>query len=72
MQEGRAIILILRSIKQRGLQESTDEAIGRLLLNTPKGEAREELATKLIQIIEDENNTEQDILNYIDTMEKQL
>ena len=69
MKDGRAIILILRSIKMRGLQESTDEKIANLLLNTEKGEERERLAENLIKIIEDERNTEADILSMLEKME---
>ena len=69
MKEGRAIILILRSIKKKGLQESTDERIAKLLLNTEKGEPREKLAEKLIKIIEDEKNTEADIIAILKQME---
>ena len=70
MKDGRAIILILRSIKKRGLQESTDERIFQLLLNTEKGEATEKLAEELIGIIEDEKNTEADIISILEKMEK--
>ena len=70
MKDGRAIILILRSIKKRGLQESTDERIFQLLLNTEKGEATEKLAEELIGIIEDEKNTEADIISMLEKMEK--
>ena len=70
MKEGRAVILILRSIKKRGLQESTDERIFQLLLNTEKGEATEKLAEELIGIIEDEKNTEADIISMLEKMEK--
>ena len=70
MKEGRAVILILRSIKKRGLQESTDERIFQLLLNTEKGEATEKLAEQLIGIIEDEKNTEADIISMLEKMEK--
>ena len=70
MKDGRAIILILRSIKKRGLQPSTDQKIGNLLLNTAKGEPREKLAEELIKIIEDERNTEADIISVLEKMEK--
>ena len=70
MKDGRAIILILRSIKKRGLQESTDERIFQLLLNTERGEATEKLAEELIGIIEDEKNTEADIISMLEKMEK--
>ena len=70
MKEGRAVILILRSIKKRGLQESTDERIFQLLLNTERGEATEKLAEELIGIIDDERNTEADIISMLEKMEK--
>ena len=70
MKEGRAVVLILRSIKRKGLQESTDERIFQLLLNTEKGEATEKLAEELIGIIEDEKNTEADIISMLEKMEK--
>ena len=70
MKEGRAVIFILRSIKQRGLQESTDERIFQILLNTERGEATEKRAEELIEIIEDPRNTEADILSLLEKMEK--
>ncbi len=75
MKEGRAIILILRSIKKRGLQESTDERIFQHLLNiarneAPGGQATEKRAEELIRIIEDERNTEADILTKLKELEK--
>ena len=71
MKEGRAVILISRSIKKKGLQESTEERILQHLLNTERGEATEKRAEELIGIIEDPANTEADILLALQRMEKQ-
>lgn len=76
MKEGRAVILILRSIKKRGLHESTDERIFQHLLNIARnepmeGQATEKRAEELIRIIEDERNTEADIITILEKMEKQ-
>ena len=76
MKEGRAVILILRSIKKRGLQESTDERIAQHLLKIarsepPEGQATEKRAEELIGIIEDERNTEADILAILDQLESE-
>ena len=68
MKEGRAVVLILRSIKRKGLQESTDEKIFQILLNTERGEATEKKAEELIEIIENPKNTEADILKILETM----
>ena len=70
MKEGRAVILISRSIKKKGLQESTEEKILQHLLHTERGEATEKRAEELIKIIEDERNTEADILSALEKMEK--
>ena len=70
MKEGRAVILISRSIKNKGLQESTEMKILQILLNTERGEAPEKRAEELIQIIEDERNTEADIIAILEKMEK--
>ena len=70
MKDGRAVILISRSIKKKGLQESTEEKILQHLLNTERGEATEKRAEELIQIIEDPQNTEQDILLKLERIEK--
>jgi len=71
MKDGRAAILILSSIKKKGIQESTERKILQLLLNTEKGEATEKKAEELIKIIEDPNNSEADILKHLEKMEKQ-
>ena len=70
MKEGRAVILISRSIERKGLRESTERKILQLLLNTERGEATEKLAEELIGIIEDEKNTEADIISMLEKMEK--
>ena len=70
MKDGRAVILILRSIKQKGLQESTDEKIFQVLLNTERGEATEKKAEELIKIIDDPKNTEEELLLILEKMEK--
>lgn len=70
MKEGRAVILISRSIKNKGLQESTEMKILQILLNTERGEAPEKRAEELIKIIEDERNTEADIIAILEKMEK--
>ena len=72
MKEGRAVILISRSIKKKGLQESTEEKILQHLLHTERGEATEKRAEELIKIIEDEQNSEADILQALEKMEKSL
>ena len=70
MKEGRAVILISRSIKNKGLRESTEKKIIQHLLNTERGEATEKRAEELIEIIEDPRNTEADILSLLEKMEK--
>ena len=70
MKEGRAVILIWRSLKKRGLQESTEEKILQHLLHTEKGEETEKRAEELIKIIEDERNTEADILTKLKELEE--
>ncbi len=70
MRDGRAVILISKSIWKRNLQENTEEKIYRLLLNTKAGKAREELAEKLIGIIENPENSEADILKIMKKMSK--
>ena len=70
MKEGRAVILISRSIKKKGLQESTEEKILQHLLHTERGEATERRAEELIKIIEDKRNTEADILTKLQELEE--
>lgn len=72
MKEGRAVILISRSIKKKGLQESTERKILQDLLSTQRGEKTEQRAEELIKIIENEQNTEADILSALEKMEKAL
>ena len=73
MKEGRAIILILRSIKNKRLQESTDERIFQHLLSIGKKygeEAAEKRAEELMKIIDDPKNSEEDILKALEAMEQ--
>ena len=70
MKEGRAVILISRSIKKKGLQESTEEKILQHLLHTERGETTERRAEELIKIIEDKRNTEADILTKLQELEE--
>jgi len=71
MKDGRAVILISRSIKNKGLQESTEEKILQHLLHTEKGEATEKRAEELIGIIESDKS-EEEILRIVEQMEKEL
>lgn len=76
MKDGRAVILISRSIKNKGLQESTEEKILQHLLNIarsePKeGQATEKRAEELIEIIESDKS-EEEILQIVEQMEKEL
>ena len=70
MKEGRAVILISRSIRNKKLQESTEERILQHLLHTEKGEATENRAEELMKIIDDPKNSEEDILKALETMER--
>jgi len=68
MKDGRAAILISGSMREKGLSDSTCERIIQLLMKTERGEATEKRAEELIGIIEDENNTEEDIRAVVEKM----
>ena len=73
MKEGRGRILIARSFSKRGLQKNTVERILNLLSNISKKSGREmadKQAEKMIKIIEDERNSEAEIIAYIEKMEQ--
>ena len=75
MKEGRGRILIARSFRKKDLQKSTVERILNHLSSITKrygGEASDKRAEELIRIIEDERNTEADILLQLEKMEKSL
>ena len=70
MKEVRSRILIIRSLKRKGLQESTRETVYSLITSTHKQygeEAAEEMATKLIEIV-DSSETEAELLKKINQM----
>ena len=73
MNEGRGRILICRTMNERISQKSTVERILNHLSRISKkygGEAADKRAEELIKIIEDEKNTEADILSYLEKMER--
>ena len=70
MKEGRSQILILRTLSKRDLQRSTHEKVLNHLVNIKDFEKAEKQAEELIKIIEDERNTEADILLKLEKMEK--
>ena len=70
MKEGRSQILILRSLSNRDLQRSTHEKVLNHLMSIKDFEKAEKRAEELIKIIEDEQNTEADILSQLEKMEK--
>ena len=71
MKEGRSRILIIRTLKRKGLQESTVKRVLSLITSTHKKygeEAAEEMATKLMKIV-DSSETEAGLLKTIRGME---
>ena len=73
MMEGRGRILIARSFRKKDLQKITVEKILNYLSSISKkqgGEAADKKAEELIGIIEDERNTEADIISMLEKMEK--
>ena len=73
MKEGRGRILICRTMNERISQKSTVERILNHLSSISKkygGEAADKRAEELIKIIEDEKNTEADILSQLEKMER--
>ena len=70
MKDGRSQILILRSLNKRDLQRSTHEKVLNHLVNIKNFKKAEQRAEELIQIIEDPQNTEQDILLKLERIEK--
>ena len=72
MKEGRSQILILRTLSKRDLQRSTHEKVLNHLVNIKNFEKAERRAEELIEIIEDEKNTEADILSALEKMEKSV
>jgi hypothetical protein len=64
MKEGRSIILILRSLGRLDLLESTEKKVFSIILNTKKtqgDEAAEEIATRLMELV-DSSETEEELL----------
>ena len=70
MKTGRYQILILRSLNKRNLQNSTHEKVLNHLLSIKDYGESEKRAEELIGIIEDEKNTEADIISILEKMEK--
>ena len=71
MKEGRSAILIIRSLGNMELQESTVERVLSIILNTKKNygeKAAEQKATELMTIVES-SITEQKLLNKLNQME---
>ena len=74
MKEGRSIILILRSLGRLDLLESTEKKVFSIILNTKKtqgDEAAEEIATRLIEIV-DSCETEEELLDKLHQLKKEL
>ena len=72
MKEGRSRILIIRTLKRKGLQESTREKVYSFITITHKmygEEAAEDLATKLIEIVE-ASETEAGLLETLNQMKR--
>ena len=72
--EGRGRILIARSFRKKDLRKITVEMILNHLSSISKkygGAAADKRAEELIRIIEDERNTEADIISMLEKMEKQ-
>ena len=70
MKEGRSAILIIRSLSNMELQESTVKRVLSIILNTKKKygeEAAEQKATELMEIV-DSAKTEQELLEKIKEM----
>ncbi|MBR2019604.1 MAG: hypothetical protein IKA05_04325 [Clostridia bacterium] len=70
MKEGRSQILIVRSLYNRELQRSTHEKVLNHLVSIGNFEKAEQRAEELIKIIEDERNSEAEIIAYIEKMEQ--
>lgn len=66
MKTGRFQILILRSLNKRDLQRSTHEKVLNHLLSIKDFKESEKRAEELIKIIEDERNTEADIVRLLE------
>ena len=65
IKEGRSAILIIRSLSNMDLQESTVKKVLSIILNTKKtqgDDAAEEMATRLIEIV-DSCETEEELLD---------
>ena len=72
--EGRSIILILRSLGRLDLPESTEKKVFSIILNTKKtrgDEAAEEIATRLIEIV-DSCETEEELLDKLHQLKKEM
>lgn len=70
MKKGRSAILIIRSLSNMDLQESTVNKVLSIILNTKKqhGEdAAEEMATKLMEMV-DSSETEAELLKKLNQM----
>ena len=74
MREGRSIILIMRSLRRLELLESTRKKVQSIILNTKKtqgDEAAEEVATRLIEIV-DSCETEEELLEKLHEFKKKM
>ena len=72
MEEGRSVILIIRSLNNMDLQESTVKRVLSIILDTKKKsgeEAAEEVASKLIEIVES-SETEEELLKELDLFDR--
>ena len=70
MKEGRSVILIIRSLGRKDLQESTVKRVLSIILDTDKRfgkEAAEEIATELMEMV-DSSETEEELLEKLHRM----
>ena len=70
MKEGRSAILIIRTLSNMDLQESTVKRVLSIILDTKKKygeEASEQKATELMKIVE-ASRTEEELLNKLNQM----
>lgn len=73
--DGRGRVLIAHAFLVRGLQLDTVEPVLNHLSNISKkygGDEADKRALELMAFIEDENNSEQDILNFVKAEENKL
>ena len=72
MKDGRSVIFIWKSIKDKGLSSITKSRITQILLNTKAGRETEDCATELMDLIDDPKSTEADVIWLIELKEKEL